>query len=958
MRERPDYTVTLYPSELEAAGHDRTTAEEAHADAMARGAKCLQCPLFGLKAGPVPSEIKAGAPLLVCGEAPGPQEVDFQRPFIGQTGVMTEDAIWEGGLTRAQTSYTNAISCRPPEEYGAYTHRVRIEYEKRVKQAEEDGVPPPPEPLMPDDACRARLAHDIATAQPNTVLALGVQAVKGVAEHYDVPYGSRGRKARVGEAKISSLKRVLGAPVCPPGKPVIVATYHPAFATRKGNRHYAHIVRGHIAKAARIATRGGVLAWVPAKTINIDPTLEQVLDMYERFKRSGLPVYVDAETDSAIARTATIRCIGYAQRVGSDWEVMVVPWHTRAGDPLWGPEDLARLRSATRGFHDTVDMRGHNFVMFDSLLFIANGLLERRPRPLHDTMLKHRNTIDNDAPHGLGFVVSSYTEAPAHKDDANDKFLEGEASDADIRRYCGSDVHTTGVVDECLDEEIDACRTRKAYETDWRTAPIYRDEGDLGMCIDMQAHRELWLKFETLRRERKQALRGILGNDKFNPNAPDQIRDFLFRKKGLIPCISTRKGKAWAPGDDPATNVNGLTELTLKRHLDDQTKKFIDALMRYRAVDKIVGTYLYGLVKDRTPKSELDDEQVVAIRGAPNPETDLERFIDWTYARIGPRSNTTIVREVIDGEMYFMLHPQYKMHIPTGRVATSPSIQNWPAVGLLNMRRLGISPAGHMFVGADYEQIELRLYAVRAGDEIVLDAFRRDLDVHTLNYAACRARNPRDMDEVFRIYHETMALKKRGDEGDEKAKKTVKAWRTLAKRFVYLILYGGEAGKLYATMSTDRDKATGKLLFEDLTEALVERMYNNWHESHPWTRTWQLSRVEMAEREGSVVTILDERRRHFPGGLNKRNAAPNAEIQGSAAAVNNLGVERLAAAIPHRSWSRWTGLNLQIHDYNGAYVPVEHVERAKQIFNECMPFEFEGMPFPAVPGVSYSWADQ
>lgn len=1678
--KRSEYTVTLYPDELEAVGHDRRTAEEAHAYMMERGAKCLRCPLFGLRAGPVRSELRPDAPLLVCGDVPEQDDVDSKRPFVGRAGLMLEEAAWEGGVAREEASFANAISCRPPEEYAAYTARVRIEYEKRVKEAEEAGLPVPPEVLMPEEACHPRLMTDITEAKPLVALALGVSAVKAVAAAYDVPYGAKGRKARVGEAKISSLKRVLGSPVCPPGKPIIIATYHPAWTARQGNKHYGHIVHGHIAKAARIAARGGRLDWKDADITTLDPTIEQVRETFARFAAHVAPVYCDIETDSAMARTATLRCIGYGQlRADGLWEVIVVPFRRIDGTAFWSPEDEAVLRAECLAFHKQVRLVGHNFVMFDSEKLLREGLLDdwtqsfgdcyldsatefltvrgwlkydeigaadklatidaagaiefqpyfdrvarqytgsvyevmtqysraivtpthrmlvsavgRRPDagwrfvPLktlldakhssfnirtapagvsvsvrrdsadgvdltpdfltflglvisdgcivtadgvirgvtvsqklggkaeaellrlqsvlglkrtehvhyeswrsapiievhwsifstqlanrihawtgqyaatkhlppwymeldtaqrlalmrglmlgdgsHDrkahkyrtfshrlrddvqvlalslgipashhidgecyavsmrpdkgqtalvrmradvrtsngrirtrqvrdarivcfsvpneslvtraggrvafhgnTMLKHRNTIANDAPHSLGFCISQYTEAPAHKDDANDKYLDGGADDVALhgyclnaltrikladgttdtirrllerqgpvdvlslnlqtrkieprrvtrfyrvdapgqawvevkharqlthhtgaittpdhewytergwiradkltpgdrvctaelqfsadqmaavlgtvlgdstlahspalrcrpelapgaylqfghaahsgltqekirclsdvlefsqqliparrvhvtgregqgtpvhhassrnrlqlqdvylriyrngvrtvsegvldalgpvglawwfmddgckqkggrtkntgvrggrlyasdsvviatqsfsrdevdlivrwfcRRYgpasagkdrvlrlsrsasvaftedvapyvfpaqrykfprdltlppfvdiarsdgsplmvdvghvgpttpiegpnvrycldvegnhnffttsglvhnCAKDVHRTGIVDISLRAENAACGTEQAYKTDLATAPVYRNMGDLGMVIDIAKHREMWIKFETQRRALIKRAQDVVGDDKFNPNAPDQVRDFLYRKKGLIPVISTQKGKEWRPGDDPSTNANALQQLILKRALDEQTTQFIDALSKYRAVSKVVGSYIEGLVKDRTPKADLSDEDEEDIKGAPDPAKDLEAYIDWRYARISEVTNTTVTRELYPdlGEL-FMLHPQYKMHGPTGRVSTTPTIQNWPVIGVANMRELGIVPRGYKFVGADFEQIELRLYAVIADDQVVLEAFHNGLDVHTLNYATLRARNPSDMDEVMRIYHETVALKKRGDEGDKKAKDAVKAWRTLAKRFVYLICYGGETERLFATMSTDRDKATGELLFKGLTPQQVSIMYNNWHTVHPWTIQWQEREVAHAKQHGWIQAILDGRKRHFPGGLNKRNAAPNAKIQGSAAAITNRAVEILGGLIRHREWGIMSGLNLQIHDYIGAYVPAARADEAARMIQESMETTYMGMPFPAVPVISESWATQ
>lgn len=52
---------------------------------------------------------------LIIGEAPGQQEDEHRRPFIGKSGHMLESMMFECGLTRADVFITNVVKYRPPQ---------------------------------------------------------------------------------------------------------------------------------------------------------------------------------------------------------------------------------------------------------------------------------------------------------------------------------------------------------------------------------------------------------------------------------------------------------------------------------------------------------------------------------------------------------------------------------------------------------------------------------------------------------------------------------------------------------------------------------------------------------------------------------------------------------------------------------------------------------------------------
>jgi DNA polymerase I-like protein with 3'-5' exonuclease and polymerase domains len=167
--------------------------------------------------------------------------------------------------------------------------------------------------------------------------------------------------------------------------------------------------------------------------------------------------------------------------------------------------------------------------------------------------------------------------------------------------------------------------------------------------------------------------------------------------------------------------------------------------------------------------------------------------------------------------------------------------------------------------------------------------------------------------------------------------------RMIAKRFGFLVIYGGQRDKLYKTMAADRNP-DGSRSFPDLQPKDVEMWFDNWHKGHPQTRRWQEGVVRAWNEYGFVGTLLDNRRRFFIGGPDP-TAMPNMTIQGSAASIMNRAMKRIAAECPYRGWSPLSGAILQVHDYVGLQVPLARQKDAENLLNEAMPYEQNGMKY-------------
>jgi uracil-DNA glycosylase family 4 len=78
---------------------------------------CVACPELAAvrRQHVVVGDVPAGRPrLALVGEAPGAQEDETGRPFVGRSGALLDQLLAEAGLDRGQAAVLNVVKCRPP----------------------------------------------------------------------------------------------------------------------------------------------------------------------------------------------------------------------------------------------------------------------------------------------------------------------------------------------------------------------------------------------------------------------------------------------------------------------------------------------------------------------------------------------------------------------------------------------------------------------------------------------------------------------------------------------------------------------------------------------------------------------------------------------------------------------------------------------------------------------------
>lgn len=889
-----------------------------HAEAIARGADCTACPLYGCKRGPVPSSIVVGSLLSAAGEGPGEDEVALGYNFAGWSGAVVDESLLIGGVDRSATTVINTIACRQDEKRSLEEY---LDTERR--RAKREGR----EWRSPIDCCRPRFEADLDEAGSRVVLAIG-KAALAATERW-----ARARQLLAEDADDLVMARVHGAPIALADGRWLFGSYHPARASKGREPKWFERIRSDMARAARVAVRG----WIDWSEPNyvVDPPVELALTWLQAMRAIGSEITIDLETcdaetgkPSADVHTCDVRCVGFGFIVNGHEHVVVIPFRHMDGTPWRSDNERARLFSELRATFDACALAGHNFVSFDSEVMLRLGLLSARGREHTDTLLLHHDTREQDMPHSLSYVGRALFEVPAWKS-KEDLASTDNADDHRLSLRCGRDVVVTMRALPHLREQVSVSGTVSQYGTDVTMSRVLRDMGELGLVVDEVERGKMsaLLGAECRRLEAEfQAAAGYA----VNPRSPPQLADLFYSRWGYDPVLKP-DGEEWHEEDDApedgSTGAAAILALLDVRPVEAAHKAALELLLEYKALDKPRSVYV-----DSLPVRELPGAwPMVQAEGA----LDTRPIYSWV------RPTWTIGR------------------VPTGRAnCKQPGEQQRPKRGrriilpdgtvvVPNMRKIIRAYPGHKIVGADQKQLEARLYTASSGDLVLWDAIQRKLDIHSLNAATLLAERESDIPRLYQW------LEGGGATAEER-----EYWRYVAKKFVFGIIYGAQAKKLFEVMRAERIRETGKRAFPHLRLADCEVWEERWHRGHPWTERWQRKcYCEYRERGFANSEILDCRRRFAPL---EENQIPNMRIQAGGAAIKNRAAVAIDSAIPHRSsqWSEWSGLIIDGHDYLAVQVPEARAEEAAAIIREANRFEWNGMQFEGSPKISDSWGDQ
>jgi DNA polymerase-1 len=422
----------------------------------------------------------------------------------------------------------------------------------------------------------------------------------------------------------------------------------------------------------------------------------------------------------------------------------------------------------------------------------------------------------------------------------------------------------TGRLASALRKEVEEQGLTSVYEDiDAPLVPVLARMEDAGVKIDPAVLGQMSVK---LQREAEAKARDIYERCglEFNINSPKQLGDVLFNKLALP--MPSKYGK----GKKISTAVDVLEGLAA----DHEVPRLV---LEYRQLTKLKSTYvdaLPALIRSQSGR------------------------VHTTFGQTGTA---------------------------TGRLSsTNPNLQNIPIRTELGreIRAAFIAEPGHVLLAADYSQIELRLLAHYSKDKLLVEAFRRGDDIHTLTAS-----------QVFGV----PPLMVTPDH------------RRQAKVVNFGIVYGLSAFGLSQNLGIEPGEA--------------RKFIDAYFEKYAGVRAFIDATLEQTRRDQKVRTLFG-RVRPIPD-INSKNAtqrgfaertAVNTPLQGTAADLIKLAMIRIDEEIRKRGLK--SRMTLQVHDELVFEVPESEVEAMKPLVREHMEKAYAlAVPLLVEIGVGPNWRD-
>lgn len=354
-----------------------------------------------------------------------------------------------------------------------------------------------------------------------------------------------------------------------------------------------------------------------------------------------------------------------------------------------------------------------------------------------------------------------------------------------------------------------------------------------------------------------------IAGETFNINSPKQLAEILFFKLNLPPVKKTKTGLS--------------TDEEVLEKLKNDGVEIASYLLEHRKLSKLKNTYI---------------DSIPTLR-------DENNRVHTTFNQIG----TT-----------------------TGRLSSSePNLQNIPVKTEEGMKiRQGfVAKKGCLLMGIDYSQIELRVLAQMSNDKNLIDAYSKNLDLHSLT-----AR------KVFEISED---------------KEITREQRNMAKVINFSIIYGKTAFGLSKELNITPKEAGD----------YIDRYFSQY----PKVKEFEKNIIEFTEKNGYTETFFGRRR--IIEGINSKNKniknqaermAVNSVIQGTAAEI----IKKVMVVVDNYIENN-SGINLllQVHDelifeIDEKMIDI-HKKNIEEIMKNCV--KFENVPLEINTNIGLNWAE-
>jgi DNA polymerase-1 len=500
-------------------------------------------------------------------------------------------------------------------------------------------------------------------------------------------------------------------------------------------------------------------------------------------------------------------------------------------------------------------LAGKQLIMHNAkfdLQVLAKNRVSLYGNPIFDTMIAHQ-LLDENERHGLKHLATTIlgTEVQMEQNPYIESPLLSIDSSQLVEYACADADYTFQLYQRFAEQLKQENLNRLFYTVEMPLVKIVAKMEEAGILLDTE-------KIVALQTQLKEESKAILNEiyslalKPFDLNSPSQLSALLYENLKL-------ESKKKTPKGCKSTDIESLEAIK-------DANPIVSKILRYREIDKLLSTYILKLPSLVDPVTK--------------------------HIHCNLHQNGTV----------------------TGRFSCSePNLQNIPRGDII--RSAFIPEKDHVFIDADFSQIELRCIAHYTQDENMLAAYKNDADLHKKTIADMLGKSIEDVTEKERF---------------------------IAKSINFGLAYGMGAAALSKRLGVDKEEA----------QSLMDKYFGVYSKVKSYIHQHQAE----VQKRGYVLNMFGRRRRMVNGDYHK---AFNALIQSTATDICKIQMVRLASALPES-----VKMVLQVHDELLFELPKEEAFSVLGQIVEIMETPVTGLdgnpfsvPIKVEAKIAENWAD-
>lgn len=482
----------------------------------------------------------------------------------------------------------------------------------------------------------------------------------------------------------------------------------------------------------------------------------------------------------------------------------------------------------------------------------------------HFDVVQAHYVADPESKHEFDNISQGYLSWSPVKLEKGQNFIS-DLEVEQVEAYLGERAAATFSLHNLLSKEIHEKELEDVLgKIDEPLIPVLSDLEKNGIMLDVDFFADLEKVLDKKLAGIEKKIGEFLDGDEINLNSPKQVAELLFEKLEMPVVKKTKTGYS--------------TDSEVLETLDAKNINPVPGLiLQYRELGKLLSTYIRTLPK------------------LVHPETGR-------------------------------VHTHFNQHVAaTGRLSSNnPNLQNIPIRTEMGrkLREGFVAKKGHVLLGADYSQVELRLLAHFSQDPTMIKAFKEGQDIHRQTAS-----------EVMGIALDDVTSEE----------------RSKAKAVNFGLMYGQSSFGLAKQLRISRTEA--------------KEYITNYFQKFSKVKSFLDGLKEEAENTGYAKTLFNRKR--FLPDIHSKNrtvksmaerVAINSPIQGTAADILKLAMINIFNEMESKGLK--SKMLLQVHDELIFEVPENEIDTMKDLVKNGMEKVVElSVPLDVDMGTGTNWFD-